>query len=429
MGLRFALFPISLLASAVTLLGACGRERDGSQFAAKGSSANGRQLLSVEQVARYRQLMPSSAATELAAILQDERLIWYDKTAIVPGYQDSMGDPEGMRPNTLRKDLINTAVPGGHERIFARRGLFQFPFGTGGIDESTNASGFNFWLPPMENGKEWPVAYWRLPWSRWRWVFPTGTVLGEVLTVNSPDGRQVVFEIRTRTRLENTWANDIYRPFRTAAELAAAIQRLRPQWASNTKLKTLVQHLQRHDNLKPASLVGRSVFASAFPQVDGFEDVLPDFGDPQLVIDLLQTMEFRSVKGQVWKQSGSQITYAPTTNQSFGVTANNYQAGLFPTDDEFCARCHKDAGRAFIDYYGDVAAYGELWGEDQAFSWHLFETANFVDPRGEVRNFNEDNRSLRSDMRDAGLVVPFQQGVHPEGRYRQLPQDWKYRPF
>jgi hypothetical protein len=97
-----------------------------------------------------------------------------------------------------------------------------------------------------------------------------------------------------------------------------------------------------------------------------------------------------------------------------------------------------DAGRSFQDFHPEVAAYGELWGEDQAFSWHLFETDRFVKPDGNVRCFNadpgagcsvDDNRALRQALKDSGLVVPYNLVEENAGDYKRLPQSWTYKPF
>ena len=93
--------------------------------------------------------------------------------------------------------------------------------------------------------------------------------------------------------------------------------------------------------------------------------------------------------------------------------------------DETCDRCHQDAGRPFKDWYDNILAYGELWGEDEAFSWHPFENSSFVDSSGSVVDFNYDNRTFRQDFIDAGVFVPYNTSAHPASIYKKLPGPWK----
>ena len=93
--------------------------------------------------------------------------------------------------------------------------------------------------------------------------------------------------------------------------------------------------------------------------------------------------------------------------------------------DATCNRCHQDAGRPFRDWYDNIIAYGELWGEDESFSWHPFETRSFVDETGRVVQFNHDNRRMRSDFIDGGVLVPYEPSSHREPFYRKLPGSWK----
>jgi len=368
-------------------------------------------------------------------MLQSSETIWYDPQGIVPGYQDSMGSPKGMRPNTISGHLI--AIPDGHQRLFQKKGTFRFPFGTGGVDDSTNVRHFNFWAVPRQNGKVLPVVYWITEFSHWHWIFPVGTTLGEVLVEKFPDGSEAVFEIRTRTRRLDGWSNDIFRPFKSATELAAAIKSKRANWRETDSLKALVAHLQNPDTLTPHILESKA-YPQSFATLNGYLDTLPSFGDQALAKELLQTTTFVSVKGAVWKQSGDKVAYAPNTKDSFGITANNYVAGMFEVSDKFCSRCHEEAGRSIRDHHMDLAAYGEMWGEDQTFSWHLFETASFVKPNGDVKCFNQDfnagclvddNRTLRKSFVEAGLVVKYDPKQHTDEQYKQLARPYVYRPF
>jgi hypothetical protein len=414
------------------LLAACSSE---STSSLKGES--GVQLMDKTRQDKFLAIMPQVGDSKLASILESEETIWYDKHSIKPGYQDSFGSPKGMRPNTIRKNLINGAVPGGHEKIFKTKGHFHFPFGTGGVDDSNNAVNINFWSVPKVAGKSLPVVYWVTNWDRWQWLFPVGTVLGEVLYLTMPDESWRAFEIRTRTRTVDGWSSDVFRPFQNAKDFAAAIKKKRPQWKSTDQLKNVVDHLLDNTNLVAKSLDAPQ-FPGTFPKLDGHLDTIPDIGDIKLVKDLLIQTPFQSVKGKEWKRSGDQVTFAPNTKSGFGITANNYDGGLFEVSDKFCNSCHQDAGRSFQDFHPKIAAYGELWGEDDTFSWHLFENDRFVKPDGSVRCFNsdpgagcsvDDNRALRKEFKDSGLVEKYDPAVHPNDTYKRIPRTWTYKPF
>ncbi len=388
------------------------------------------EIMPAARMAQYEGQLPQVEDPTLSAILQNPDLMWYDKQSLIPGYQDSMGDPKGMRPNTIQPELINLAVPGGHEKIFAESGRFNFPFGTGGLDDSDNRFGINFWLPPRDGSRILPVAYWREDFSRWRWLFPIGTVIGEVLFETFPDGASRVFEIRTRTRGLTEWDSKIFRPFPSSQSLADAVKNARPQWAADAELSALVNHLETPNNLTAKSL--KSVdYAEGWDQLDGYLDVLPTVHDQKLMQDLLASTSFKSVTGTVWKQDGNKVTYAPTVNAGPSIVPHQYVAGMFKVDNNFCDRCHKDAGRAFRDFRETepTMAYGELWGEDKIFSWNLFDSSKFVNDDGTVRNFNDDNRRVKAEFQSAGLVDRYNEAPEPSNQYQDLPRDWHYRPF
>src|SRR5690606_753976 len=133
------------------------------------------------------------------------------------------------------------------------------------------------------------------------WVFPSGTVFGEVLSMRGPTGFNYTFELRTRTKLGNRWLPNVFRPFPTAESLAERIMELRPQWQSQPRLKRAVEHL-----LQPTPRLHLARLADfAHPQRRDFDqtaavDELPELGDNQLVAELLTTTVFRSAEGEIW---------------------------------------------------------------------------------------------------------------------------------
>jgi hypothetical protein len=382
--------------------------------------------------------MPHVADPWLRGILESPDTMWYDKLSIIPGYQDSFGDntelPIGMRPNTIDRQMIDLAVPGGHAQLFVEKGLFHFPFGRG-IGGAARTDNFvvDFWHVPRDGGGALrPVVWWwRRPTSwhrRIEWMFPKDTVIGEVLFKVAGDGRWFPFEIRTRTRRIDGWTFDAFRPFPTAASLADALERKRqerPAWANDATIDALIAHLRDDGTLRAGELSGPQ-FDISFPTLAGAEDPLPAVGDPTILEELLMETPFVSARNAVWKQSGSLKAYAATTDAPFSIVPRGYNAGFIEVADATCERCHRDAARPFKDYYPSIMLYGELWGEDETFSWHPFDNSSFVDGDGDVVGFGPpDNREFRADFEQSGLFVPYDEAVHGDDVYRKIPRDWK----
>src|SRR5262245_31807393 len=123
------------------------------------------ELMTSSEIATVEALLPCVTAGPLRDMLESTDTMWYAKTDIVPGYQDSFGDnvvtPIGFRPNTIDSGLIDLAVPGGHAQIFVEKGTFHFPFGrpTGVIREQ---SVVNFWYVPRDASNTLlPVVWWQ----------------------------------------------------------------------------------------------------------------------------------------------------------------------------------------------------------------------------------------------------------------------------
>jgi len=378
--------------------------------------------------------MPCVLDQNLRTILEGQSTMWYDHASIVPGYQDSFGDnvvaPIGMRPNTIRSNLIDLAVPGGHAQIFSSRGVFHFPFGKPLNTDDADVMVVDFWRLPSDNGSLLPVVWsFREPnglTHRINWLFPVGTVLGEAMFIRY-NGELWPFEIRTRVRGIDSWESNAYRPFRTAEELAVALEDKRTEnatWMADPEISALIAHLRDNSTLQ-AHTISVSNFVSAFPTLTGAQDSLPGLTDPSILQALLLEQPFRSAKDAVWKSNGSLETFAATTLADFSIVPKNYNGGMFKVNDETCERCHQDAGRPFKDWYDNILAYGELWGEDESFSWHPFANNTFVDPSGAVVDFNYDNRTFRQDFLDAGVLVRYNSSSHSDSVYKAIPRSWK----
>src|SRR5207244_3734173 len=88
-----------------------------------------------------------------------------------------------------------------------------------------------------------PIRWWqeRSPYELdapvFRWVYPQGTVFGEILILTGPDGLGRTYEVRVRVRDEGGWQPKVFRPFRNTAELDSKVRELRPHWRHDQELQ------------------------------------------------------------------------------------------------------------------------------------------------------------------------------------------------
>jgi hypothetical protein len=367
-----------------------------------------------EELKPFKEKLPVVEDPRLQSILASPDTMWYDHNGMIPVYQDSIKPILGVRANSIGRDL---AVEG--HRVFNRKKQFHFPYSTtAGMEDCDNVKVLTFWSPPKANGEVLPVVWWNDNTTRYRWLFPKGTVFGEVLYLQASDGHYFAFEIRTRERFLDSWGAHAFRPFPTAKKLAEAIQRKRPNWQSSLALRKAVIHLL-DDNTLESSTLESQYFAKAFEPVSGFLDKVPDLGDGPLVEALLRETPFTNVEGEVWKRQGTQESYAASTETDFHIVPKGYNAGLIPVNDVSCNRCHEDTGRQFGEFSFNSLLYGEIWGEDRIFSWHLFE------PNESIYGAFHQNRKLNSLLAEAKLIEAYSLSKHPGNLYKELPRRFK----
>lgn len=371
----------------------------------------------------FLQNLPQVEDPEVQALLYDKATMWYDNNSMIFAYQDSQETVVGIRANAVGHEV---GMRNRNNRDIFRLthyfqpGGFKFPFFTSaGIDDSPkdDVRVLTFWRPGRdENGMALPVKYWTDGGKRrrWRWVFPNGTFFGEVFFSKAPDGRWVCFEVRTRQRYSDGWAVNLFRPFTTAAQFSSAIKSARANWESDTELKALVTHL---DN--PATLESKTIkseaYAKIFDGLSGGMDYLPAVSDASLLIELMRSTPFKSQEGVAWKRSGDLEAYAPSTKASFHIIPKDYTAGLIAVNEVSCARCHEDTGRRLGELDGPVVLYGEMWGEDRIFTWHLFEHTT------QMFGTFDGSRRINSRMVTAKLVSQGKPGAGDTNYYKELP--------
>jgi len=146
--------------------------------------------------------------------------------------------------------------------------------------------------------------------------------------------------------------------------------------------------------------------------------------DADFLHDLLRRTPFRSARGIPWKQTSGKTAWAAGASGRGTIVPKGYAAAAVEVNETSCDSCHTDAGRPFKTWYDNILAYGELWGNDEIFTWHPFTLAKFVDANGAVVNFNYDQREIRPDFVAAGLIAPYVPANHPATIYKRIVREW-----
>lgn len=352
-------------------------------------------------------MLPTVANSEVDNAIRSPNTMWYDEASMVFLYQDSIETVVGGRANCVGR-LVgernkNDPQIGKLLNYFGADYRFNFPFRTAaGTDRvEGDIKVVNFWVPPRDGDKVIPVKYWQ-PTSRgrWSWTFPFGTLFGEILFQKGPDDRYYAFEIRTRKRYRDGWAVNVFRPFVTSESFAQAIIAWRPNWQNDANLTQVVNHLRNKNTLVAHKLESKS-FGKVFPAVTGALDPIPQIQDASLIKSLLLQTPFVSSEGTIWKENGRLETYAPSSAGTFSIVPKNYEIGMYAVNEVSCNRCHSETGRRLGEFEFDIILYGEVWGEERIFTWHLFEP----NPRiFDTWDDNDVSRKVNSRMVKANLL-------------------------
>lgn len=373
------------------------------------------------RLAPFKAALPQIDDVEMQAVLNDPTTVWYDELSMIFTYQDSQGNPQGLRANRVGYDVgINTDNDEIRKLVnFFEPSHFKPPFKTAfgtTLTPEKNIYLLNFWRLPQVGGAAVPVKYWR-EGTRWRWTFPVGTVFGEVMMMRAPDdGTWHTFEIRTRKRYGGGWAVAAFRPFLKASDFTAAVHAASLQRPQSTDLAEFVAQLESTTALERHTLTAAPIYAKSVAPIVGALDYIPETRDYALIKQLLHTTVFKSAEGSVWKEGGGLETYAASTKAPFSIVPQNYEAGVIPVNEVACSSCHNQTGRLVGDLDDSAILYGEIWGEDQIFTWHLFEVTydaftvsdegRHVNPRLTQARLIEQGKPSSSDTRYAKPLEP-----------------------
>src|SRR6185312_14612929 len=135
----------------------------------------------------------------------------------------------------------------------------------------------------------------------------------------------------------------------------------------------------------------------------GFLDPLPDFGDPALVRDLLTTTTFVSAYEAVWRANGDQKAFAASTASALSIVPSNYTAGLIEVSEASCTRCHEQAAKSLATWYPGLTLYGNVWGTDDVFTFHVFDESYYPQLDLDQGNGVQDNRHKNPQLVAQGM--------------------------
>lgn len=370
-------------------------------------------LMLHEQEAKYRALFPTLDDPDWQRVLDSPALILYDETTVPPAYQNDEGGFVSIFHNPAGR--LDTKFGTGNPNR-------EFPWKTaGGTDDAKGIVVCRMMkLPKRPEGGHWPIVWWesKLKMTFFvdettciRWIYPRGTVFGELLLQTAPDGTLVPFELRFRERLHDSWDVAAFRPFPTGADFVRRVKELRPDWQKDPKLSRLVRAVELEWKFPKSPLrdsnPDREAFRSNLPTFQ-----LPPIGDDQLAKTLLASTPWEDASGDEWADD----VHAPTAASPTGlhIVPHGYKAHGFAVDSDSCMRCHSHTNHAARLFDNRREWYGRVRGSDGIFSFHP------IAPTAISQTGRRKQVEFRESLVKARLIEEFSTRRHPDDVYHQL---------
>jgi hypothetical protein len=331
-------------------------------------------LMTDQEQERWRRLLPATDDAWLLELFASD-LIFYTNKEVPQAYQHA-----GGLYTPARNLSANRNEPYGNPNI-------EFPWGApAGTHRSPNAHAVRF---VHLTG---PIRWWReklssvrapTEWRGYGWEYAMGTTFGEVLLLNDEQGKLWTYEVRTRTKGEDRWLVNVYRPFLTRDELRS--------W--------LAAHAPAVDVGPPRPMLVRLVTAQpglvTFDRVAAVDE-LPVL--PGQVVRRLLGQPFRLANGAEWVRTGNTPGYAPTTRARFSIVPVDYDGAFLRLTSRSCMACHDDARRDAGDFDRTRDWQGRVRGADKIISFHPFEPASISG------DGTPQEPRLRQALTEAGLL-------------------------
>jgi hypothetical protein len=333
----------------------------------------------------YTIVMPKVDNEELQKALNDPAMIVYDETVLRRAYEF----------NGVFHDAYYNISAGQPREPFGN-GNREYPWATtAGTDTCDNIKVVKLLsLPRKDNGDLKKIVTHPGTNTVNGWTYPHGTFLCEVLCMER-DGQLQPFEIRVRKREESRFIPEIYRPCRTANELAVLAEKMNyPEVVAFCKNEKTLEAVNYKD-------VQHGIFDQ-----DGNIDVLPDLPKP-LVDHILTKMSFKPSLGYEWKGDCACPTVATNTSGFYpaGYAAHNLRG-------DSCIKCHSTAGQSVDNFNRGVFRdwYGHIRGSDHTFSFHPIDN-NTVSGNGVNQRFG---------YQWLAYIEQFDANVHTPADYSQI---------
>ncbi len=389
------------------------------------------QLMSDAKVAALRSSFPDTVDAEWQKLPDDPTTLYYTNAEIPPAYQHADagllvgGERIGTNPNTHfhspSYNISGDANEAAKGHGFGGNGNSEFPWRTpGGTDnaEGLTATYRMMWLPKQEDGRPWPVIWWvadlygaRMGAHRgYKWIFPTGTIFAEVLTLKDSQQQLHTFEVRVRIRRGDHWDVEILRPFPTSKDLAERLRTLgRDDLADEVRQSRSLRLVTLRDTLHPTKpgFVGTAAQAELPP--------IPE----ALAMNLLDSTPFATATGAKWMESDQPDVnvLAPTTHQQVSIVPKDYQGTFLGTDTTSCKKCHESTLMHVDSFDRNRDWYGYVRGSaDGIFTFHPIE------PNSISYNGAPVPVRIRRSFVESGIVAEFDPELHTKDRYTTLPK-------
>ena len=370
------------------------------------------QIADRSTVESIRSRLPVIDAADWNSDLHSPDVMWYTEREMPRAYQHAGGfhSPD----YNISADPTDSPIrhgEGGNANV-------QFPWRTaGGLDRSPNAiTATGLLLPPRPAGGVWPVVVWRGtlpghpgmgPEAAWRWVFPSGAILFEVIA-HPVAGEVLTCEVRARLRTADGWSAGLFRPMPSAADLAASLEQI-----DTTRFAREIRSLRSPQEVSLVDVTDRANRSK--PAYRGHAGVafVPEL--PAEVVRSLLRRPFVECTGGEWMVgTNGAICYAPTSAADGQLVPRLYMASLIGSDSESCDQCHRTVANHARKFDRDRGWYGHVRGDDDTFSFHP------VAPRTISYNGATLAPTLRQSLLTAGVIAIYDPSSHPREVYRPI---------
>lgn len=358
-------------------------------------------LVSESDEKMYRSFLPKTADMEFEQ-LKARHLIFYTEKQMPKAYQKWEGGVvRGMAG--IHDPYYN--ISGTADAYGVGNTNMEFPWkGPAGLDITTNTKNFKFvYLPAAIDIKREQLASPRLgpdEFATITWIYPEGTVFGEVLQLTDDDKRDWTFEVRTRTKIDGKWDPKVYRPFPTLESLQKALTAMYSEdsaaipegYASSfMTIKAGKPAVPTHKyHLRDDKHVTRNAV-----NAEATEWMLPKL-PKETVQRLLKETTFQKDFGDNWYKGEP---YAVNSQSDFNVVPKGYTGGYFAVGKNACMTCHEGTLKHADDFDRGREWYGRVRGSDNIFSFHPF-AVKVISPSGVGLGVQ-----WRQELLDADLLV------------------------